>query len=129
MSQAMAFTGSVNQHGQIPVVDRVCENIKGIFDSCGARGLDGSHGVIIPAIDAVDLMLREDLLEAAEAGLFHVYAIDHVEQAMELLTGLLAGVADDTGNLPEGEHQWSHPVPSCEMDSPAATLCRAGEVR
>lgn len=100
LSQALAITGSVNQHGQMQAVGGICEKIEGFYDICRARGLDGSHGVIIPAINVADLMLREELLESAAAGLFHVHAVDHVEQAMELLTGLPAGVADSRGIYP-----------------------------
>ncbi len=102
LRQSFAVTGSVNQHGQMQAVGGICEKIEGFFDICRARGLDGSHGVIIPAINVADLMLREELVEAARKGLFHVHAVDHVEQAMELLTGLPAGVADRQGRYPSG---------------------------
>ena len=100
LRQSLAITGSVNQHGQMQAVGGICEKIEGFFDICRARGLDGSHGVIIPAINVADLMLREELVHAARAGRFHVHAVDHVEQAMELLTGLPAGVADSHGRYP-----------------------------
>jgi len=100
LKQSLAITGSVNQHGQVQSVGGVCEKIEGFFELCRARGLDGSHGVIIPATDAPDLMLDEVLVEAAQKGLFHVWAVDHVEQALELFTGLPAGVPDATGVYP-----------------------------
>ncbi len=100
LRQSVAVTGSVNQHGQVQSVGGVCEKIEGFFDLCRARGLDGSHGVIIPASDVPDLMLDRAVVEAAEQGRFHVWAVDHVEQAMELLTGLPAGVADARGDYP-----------------------------
>jgi len=102
LKQSLAITGSVNQHGQMQSVGGVCEKIEGFFDLCRARGLDGSHGVVIPAVDAPDLMLKETLVEAAEKGLFRVWAVDHVEQALELLTGLPAGVPDAAGAYPPG---------------------------
>ena len=102
LKQSLAITGSVNQHGQMQSVGGVCEKIEGFFDLCRARGLDGSHGVIISAVDAPDLMLKETLVEAAEKDLFHVWAVDHVEQALELLTGLPAGVPDAAGAYPPG---------------------------
>ncbi len=100
LRQSLAITGSVNQHGQMQAVGGVCDKVEGFFDLCRARGLDGSHGVILPAVHAGDLMLRQELVEAARRGLFHVYVVDHVEQAMELLTGLPAGVADAQGRFP-----------------------------
>ncbi|RTZ78541.1 MAG: Lon protease family protein, partial [Gammaproteobacteria bacterium] len=71
LRQSFAVTGSVNQHGQMQAVGGICEKIEGFFDICRAKGLDGSHGVIIPAINVADLMLREELVEAARKGLFH----------------------------------------------------------
>ncbi len=95
--QSLAITGSVNQHGEMQPIGGVCEKIEGFFDICDKRGLDGTQGVIIPETNVRDLMLKRAVVEAAEAGQFHVYAVKHVEQALELLTGLPAGVADDQG--------------------------------
>ena len=100
LKQSLAITGSVNQHGQMQSVGGVCEKIEGFFRLCRARSLDGSHGVIIPRSDVPDLMLDEEVVEAAQRELFHLYAVDHVEQALELLTGLPAGLADADGNYP-----------------------------
>ena len=102
LRQSMAITGSINQHGQMQAIGGVCQKIEGFFDICKARGLNKQHGVIIPSSNIKDLMLKEEILEAAEAGLFNVHAVDHVEQAMELLTGLPAGVPDEDGLFPEG---------------------------
>ncbi len=102
LKQAVAVTGSVNQHGQVQSVGGVCEKVEGFFRLCRARGLHGGHGVILPASDVPDLMLDPDLVAAVEQGRFRVWAVDHAEQALELLTGLPAGVADAQGNYPEG---------------------------
>ena len=100
LKQSLAITGSVNQHGEMQAIGGVCEKIEGFFDICLARGLDGSHGVIIPRANARDLMLKQEILEAAEAGRFQVYAVGHVEQAMQLLSSLPPGLADDQGVYP-----------------------------
>ncbi|AKH19125.1 Lon protease family protein [Sedimenticola thiotaurini] len=102
LKQSLAITGSVNQHGQMQAIGGVCQKIEGFFDICQARGLTREHGVIIPTANVKDLMLKQEIVEAAEAGLFKVYAVEHVEQAMELLTGLPAGVPDEEGLFPEG---------------------------
>jgi lon-related putative ATP-dependent protease len=101
LKQSLAITGSVNQHGQIQAIGGVCQKIEGFFDICKARGLTGEQGVIIPATNVKDLMLRRDVVEAAENGQFNIYGMDHVEPAMELLTGLKAGVPDANGIFPE----------------------------
>ena len=100
--QSLAITGSINQHGQMQAIGGVCEKIEGFFDLCEQRGLNGEHGVIIPRSNVRHLMLKQALRDAVAAGRFHLYAVDHVEQALELLTGLPAGQADKHGIYPEG---------------------------
>jgi len=102
LRQSIAVTGSVNQHGEVQVVGGVNEKIEGFFDVCRDRGLDGSHGVIIPDANAQHLMLREDVLSAVEAGRFHVYPVRTVDQALELLSDMPAGERDPAGRFPDG---------------------------
>jgi lon-related putative ATP-dependent protease len=102
IKQSLAITGSVNQHGQAQPIGGVNEKIEGFFDICKARGLTGEHGVIIPTSNAQHLMLRQDVVEASEAGQFHIYPVQSVDQAITILTGLPAGERDDEKNFPEG---------------------------
>ncbi len=100
IDQSFAVTGSVNQHGQVQAIGGVNEKIEGFFDICKARGLTGHQGVIIPAANANDLMLRADVREAAAQGEFAVYAASHADQVIELLTGMPAGSPDANGLYP-----------------------------
>ena len=100
--QTIAVTGSVNQHGQIQAIGGVNQKIEGFFDICRARGLDGSHGVVIPVANEKELMLRDDVVAAAAAGQFHVYEARHVDEAIEILTGIPAGHPDANGQYPAG---------------------------
>jgi predicted ATP-dependent protease len=100
--QSLAITGSVNQHGRVQPIGGVNEKIEGFFDVCSVRGLDGGHGVVIPASNVKHLMLRQDVVDAAAAGRFHIYPVETVDQAVELLTGVSAGERDAEGNYPEG---------------------------
>lgn len=100
--QGLAVTGSIDQFGRIQAIGGVNEKIEGFFDLCRARGLDGSHGVLIPADNVPHLMLRRDVVEAAEAGLFSVYPVENVDQGIALLTGHPAGERDDEGKFPSG---------------------------
>jgi lon-related putative ATP-dependent protease len=100
IDQSFAVTGSVNQHGQIQAIGGVNEKIEGFFDICNARGLTGRQGVIIPRANVRDLMLRDDVCEAAEHNRFAVYAADHVDDVMPLLTGMSAGTPDANGLYP-----------------------------
>jgi predicted ATP-dependent protease len=80
----------VNQQA-IQAIGGVNEKIEGFYDICHRRGLTGEQGVIIPAVNVQHLMLRPDVVEAARAGQFHIYAIRHVDEGLALLTGLPAG--------------------------------------
>ncbi|MFO0980462.1 MAG: S16 family serine protease [Planctomycetota bacterium] len=102
LKQSLAVTGSVNQLGQVQPVGGINEKIEGFFDVCAQRGLSGDQGVVIPASDVKFLMLRPDLVDAAAAGRFHVYAVESVNQALELLTGQTAGERDAGGKFPAG---------------------------
>ncbi len=102
IKQSIAVTGSINQFGEIQPIGGVNEKIEGFFDVCKHRGLTGSQGVIIPRTNVKDLMLREDILNAVDEGVFAIYAIDHVDDGIEILTGIKAGTADKNGKFPRG---------------------------
>jgi lon-related putative ATP-dependent protease len=85
IKQSIAVTGSVNQKGEIQPVGGLNEKIEGFFDICSIYGLDGSHGVIIPNSNVDELILREDVIEAVEKKLFHIYAVDNIEQCFDIL--------------------------------------------
>jgi len=48
------------------------------------------------------LMLRHDVVEAAAAGRFRILPIDTIDQALELLTGIPAGLPCEDGRYPAG---------------------------
>ncbi len=102
IKQNIAVTGSVNQFGEIQPIGGVNEKIEGFFDVCKHRGLTGDQGVIIPRTNVSNLMLREDILTAVDEGKFHVYAIDTVDDGIEILTGIKAGQMDKSGKFPRG---------------------------
>jgi len=98
--QNVACTGSINQLGRVQAVGGVNEKIEGFFEICSKRGLDGSHGVIIPRDNVKHLMLREDVVEAVREKKFMVYAIETLDEAIELLTGHPAGQRGDDDEFP-----------------------------
>ncbi len=100
--QSFAVTGSVNQFGDVQAIGAVNEKIEGFFDICRARGLNGEQGVIIPAANVKHLMLRQDVVDACARGRFAVHAVKGVDEAIELLTGVPAGEADEAGMVPAG---------------------------
>lgn len=102
IKQSLAITGSLNQHGTIQAIGGVNEKIEGFFDICNKRGLSGDQGVLIPRSNIRHLMLRADVISAVERGLFHVYPVEHVDQCLEILTGLPAGERCESGEFPDG---------------------------
>ena len=99
--QSFAVTGSVNQYGEVQAVGGINEKIEGYFRLCQARGLDGQHAVIIPVANKRNLMLKQEVIDAVANGLFAVYAVASVNETLELLTGHLAGEANEEGQYPE----------------------------
>ncbi|MEN3952446.1 AAA family ATPase [Iodidimonas sp. SYSU 1G8] len=100
--QHFAVTGSVNQRGQVQAIGGVNEKVEGFFDLCAARGLNGRQGVLIPTANVKHLMLHRRVIDAVRAGQFHIHAVSSIDQGIEILTGVAAGKADDTGAFPPG---------------------------
>lgn len=101
IKQSLAVTGSMDQHGQVQPIGGVNEKIEGFFDVCATRTLTGDQGVIIPKANIDRLMLRKDVVAAAEKGKFHIYAVETVDEAMEILTGRVAGKRGKNGEFPK----------------------------
>ena len=97
LKQSLAVTGSVNQHGGVQAIGGVNEKIEGFYDICQARGLTGDQGVIIPRSNVKHLMLRRDVVQAVEKGDFQVYAIESIDEGIEILTGEPAGERQEDG--------------------------------
>jgi predicted ATP-dependent protease len=102
LNQSIAVTGSVNQHGEIQAIGAVNEKIEGFFDVCKMKGLIGEHGVLIPAANRPQLMLRQEVVDAVTHGKFHVYAVETIDEGINILTGIPAGSRNEQGQFPEG---------------------------
>ena len=102
INQAIAVTGSVNQKGQIQPIGGVNEKIEGFFQICKMRGLDGSHGVMIPIQNVDNLQLSDEIVEAVKNHQFHIYSVSTIEEGIEVLTGVPAGKKDKNGHFPAG---------------------------
>ena len=102
INQAIAVTGSVNQKGFIQPIGGVNEKIEGFYQVCKDRGLDGSHGVIIPIQNVRNLNLSDEIIESVKSGKFHIYAISTLDEGIEILTGVPAGKKNKDGKFPAG---------------------------
>ena len=102
INQSIAVTGSVNQKGQIQPIGGVNEKIEGYFQVCKVRGLDGSHGVMIPVQNVDNLQLSDEIVQAVKDKKFHIYSISTIEEGIEVLTGVPAGKKDKDGHFPAG---------------------------
>ena len=102
INQSIAVTGSVNQKGEIQPIGGVNEKIEGFFQICKMRGLDGSHGVMIPIQNVDNLQLSDEIIEAVKNKKFHIYSVSTIEEGIEVLTGVPAGKKDKDGHFPAG---------------------------
>jgi len=102
IDQGIAVTGSVNQNGDVQAIGGVNFKVEGFYKVCKALGLTGKQGVMIPTWNIGDLVLDREVIDAVKEGKFHLWAVDHVDQGIEVLTGVPAGEADKDGNYPEG---------------------------
>jgi len=102
INQAIAVTGSVNQAGEVQAIGGVNEKLEGFFEVCKAKGLTGKQGAMIPASNVQNLMLKEEILEAAQAGKFTIYPVTTIDEGIEVLTGVKAGTRQPDGSFPQG---------------------------
>ena len=100
--QHFAVTGSIDQYGEVQAIGGVNEKIEGFFDVCQSKGLNGKHGVLIPAVNVNNLMIREDIVAAAKSGKFFIYPINTVDDAISHLTGCEAGKRTRQGLFTNG---------------------------
>jgi lon-related putative ATP-dependent protease len=100
VDQQKAVTGSVNQFGDIQAIGGVNYKIEAFFDLCKKRGFTGNQGVLMPASNVRDLMLKDEVVEAVKEGKFHIYPISHIDEGLEILLKTPAGKKDENGNFP-----------------------------
>jgi predicted ATP-dependent protease len=99
LRQDIAVTGSVNQKGEIQPIGGVNEKIEGFYDVCKFKGLTGRQGVMIPSLNKVDVMLREDVVADIKEGKFHIYVVRSIDEGIEILTGKRAGTRRKDGKF------------------------------
>jgi lon-related putative ATP-dependent protease len=99
IKQGIAVTGSVNQKGQVQAIGGVNEKIEGYFEVCRKMGFNGEQGVVIPAANLRNLMLKEEVLDAVEKGQFKLWAVDTIDEGIEILTGVFAGSKEEEGTV------------------------------
>ena len=102
LRQSLAFTGAVNQSGQIMAIGGATCKIEGFFSLCARRGLTGKQGIILPRDNIDQLMLGDKVRDAVAQGKFHIYPVGDIGQALELLTGLPTGKRHKDGTFPSG---------------------------
>jgi lon-related putative ATP-dependent protease len=100
--QGIAVTGSVNQKGKIQAIGDVNQKVEGFFEVCKEKGLSGRQGVMIPAANTKNLMLKKEVIDAVKQNKFHIYRVSSIEEGIEILTGVPAGKPDKKGIYPEG---------------------------
>jgi lon-related putative ATP-dependent protease len=102
IKQGIAVTGSVNQKGKIQAIGDVNQKVEGFFEVCKEKGMNGQQGVMIPAANAQNLMLKKEVIDAVKQNKFHIYRVSSVEEGIEILTGVPAGKPNKKGIYPDG---------------------------
>ena len=102
IKQGIAVTGSVNQKGKIQAIGDVNQKVEGFFEVCKEKGMNGQQGVMIPAANVQNLMLKKEVVDAVKTKKFHIYRVSTVEEGIEILTGVSAGKPNKKGIYPEG---------------------------
>jgi ATP-dependent Lon protease len=102
IKQGIAVTGSVNQNGEVQAIGGVNYKIEGHYDVCRVKGFSDGQGVMIPKANVHNLMLRADVVDAVKAGKFRIYAVNTIDEGIEVLTGVNAGARNSDGRYPEG---------------------------
>jgi len=102
IKQSIAVTGSVNQNGEVQAIGGVNHKIEGFYDCCRKINFIETQGVMIPKTNIKDLMLRKDVVQAVEDGKFHIYAVETIDEGIEILTGTPAGKKAGDGSYPDG---------------------------
>ncbi len=124
IKQNIAVTGSVNQKGEVQPIGGVNYKIEGFFKACKDKGLTGDQGVVIPQQNVVNLMLRDEVLDAVKAGKFHIYSVCSVDEGIEILTGLPMGEKGPDGRYPEGTINY---LVDKELTAMAEKIRKAGD--
>jgi lon-related putative ATP-dependent protease len=101
IKQGIAVTGSVNQKGEVQAIGGVNEKIEGFFETCQAKGLNGQQGVLIPESNVQNLMLKEEVVGAVREGKFHIWSVKNIDEGIEILTGVKAGIRAEDGTFEE----------------------------
>jgi predicted ATP-dependent protease len=130
--QDLAVTGSVDQFGNVQAIGGVNDKIEGFYRVCKAGGLTGRQGVMVPRSNLRNLMLDFETVDAVERGVFHIYAVETIDQGIEILTGVRAGTIEEPGTInylvaqrlrEMGDKIRAHPSPETRIireDAPAA---------
>jgi lon-related putative ATP-dependent protease len=102
LKQNIAITGSMNQNGEVLPVGGIIEKIEGFYDACKNLNFTGDQGVIIPSKNIDNIVLKDEINEDIQNGKFHIWAIDNIDEGIELMTDYKAGTPNENGEYEEG---------------------------
>ncbi len=102
LKQNIAVTGSINQHGHVQPVGGTTQKVEGFYRICKLKGLTGTQGVIIPKANVRNLVLDDEVIEAIREGKFHIWTVDEVDEAIEIMTDKPAGEMNKNYEYPRG---------------------------
>lgn len=85
IKQNIAVTGSINQFGEVQAIGGVNEKIEGFYKVCKLLDDTKDKGVLIPITNSEDLVLNKEVEEAIEKGEFHIYTMENLQDAIEVM--------------------------------------------
>ena len=91
IKQNLAVTGSMNQDGVIQPIGGANEKIEGFYDICKESGNLKGSGIVLPKQNVKNLILKDEVLESVKKGVFHIYAIETIDEAIEIFSDMKAG--------------------------------------
>lgn len=83
--QNIAVTGSINQFGEIQAIGGVNEKIEGFHRVCSIVDDVNDKGVLIPNSNRDELILQSEVEEDIKKGKFHIYTMENLEDAIEVM--------------------------------------------
>ena len=85
IKQNIAVTGSVNQFGEVQAIGGVNEKIEGFYNVCEIIDSIKGKGVLIPSANSDEIVLIPPVEKAIEEGDFHIYTMENLNDAIEVL--------------------------------------------
>jgi predicted ATP-dependent protease len=87
INQGIAVTGSINQFGEVQPIGGINEKIEGFYEICKLKGSIKDKGVLLPKSNVENIVLKPEVEAAVEKGIFNLYTMENLDDALNVLLG------------------------------------------